>query len=230
MKIVNEDLKKQSRELTAEGLEFLADQVIDSGVLKDIPVVGWAAKVVSAKNTIKDNLYTAKLNKFLTNLHSVPEEKIEEFKVRILKNEEEINVLCEKIIQSLDVITDTSKATLISDLFLAYLDEVIDERSFRESVDVTCYVSVDYLVRFIQYGGFLYYTQLKDITNSLTIPSYILSTPLIEPVVNIERYEDKPVLDDRPMGEVCYSTSKLGKDYVKAIKHSKELRSQLKEK
>ena len=46
--------KSDCLELPAEILEFSIDQVLDEGLFKDIPVVGWVIKGLSIKQSISD--------------------------------------------------------------------------------------------------------------------------------------------------------------------------------
>jgi hypothetical protein len=236
MKSKNESSISKGRELFADGIEFLADSTMDSGVLKDIPIVGWAAKIIAARNSINDNLYAAKINKFLLNLHDIPEEKIRQFRNSIQSNKDDTNRLCEKIILSLDAITDTSKADIISDLFIAYLDGVLSNSSFRRCVDVTCNVYIDDLMIFIK-DMFLYETSLHELKRMKLYPLSILSTPLFDMGETLNEMTSKEPDDsntesrisefkENPKGSFHYSNSQLGNDFRKAYKHAKDLHKQ----
>jgi len=169
-------MTKQIRyELAGETAEFIFDRMIDTEILQDIPIIGTAVKLCTIGDTWRDKSFGKKVNTFLTVLDEVPQKEREKFKESIKNNKVESEKLCEKILMSLENITDISKAEIIADLFIAYLDKEISPTDFRRCVDVVCNNFVDDIDAFTttqvyhdEYGD-LEYKQMES----------LISTPFI---------------------------------------------------
>ena len=63
-----EDLKKPLAVLAEVGL----DQVIDEGILRDVPVVGVLVQLYKIPGTVRDRIFAQKVCRFLLHLGEVP--------------------------------------------------------------------------------------------------------------------------------------------------------------
>ncbi|MGB3665694.1 MAG: hypothetical protein WA963_01920 [Bermanella sp.] len=141
-------------ELTAEGAEIALKQAVDSSVLSEVPIVGSIVKLYSIGSSIRDNLYTQKVRQFLVAINEIPEEKQLEFREAVISSSEESEKLVQKILLVIESQSDIEKSDLIANLFLAYLDGVIDGAGFRRSLDVTAAYFLDDLFQFLKGDGF----------------------------------------------------------------------------
>lgn len=106
---------KAINELTPELLEMSLDLVIESEVLKDIPVFGIGFKSYSLYKNITESFFTKKLLKFLFELKDIPQANREKFIVE-LESKNETNKAGEKLLITLNRLNDVDKATIIGKL------------------------------------------------------------------------------------------------------------------
>ena len=107
--------------LAREWGEAAFDATLESGALKDAPVVGILFKLVALPWSIRDRIFLKKLSTFLPELSSVPEEKRREFRGRIDADSKLLNRVGEGILLLLDRADDMEKPALIGKAFVAYL-------------------------------------------------------------------------------------------------------------
>jgi hypothetical protein len=119
-------------EISSEVVEFAVDQTLESGVLKDIPLVGWMAKLASIKTSISDQLFLSKILRFLQHLESLGDKKNEEFSKQIKGDEKYARKVGEKIISALDRIDDPEKSDILAACFDHFLTGHIDFEEFSE--------------------------------------------------------------------------------------------------
>lgn len=106
-----------SIEITSDIVEFAIDQTLESGVLKDIPFVGWIAKLASIKSSISDNIFLSKLLRFLTKLDSLSSKEKEKFSKQIKGDEKYSRQVGEKLIIAIERIDDPEKADILAHAF-----------------------------------------------------------------------------------------------------------------
>ncbi len=102
-------------ELTPEILETGFDLLIESEVLKDIPVFGIGFKSFSLYNKITESFFTKKLLRFLFELKDIPQSKREEF-ITELESKNETKKAGEKLLITLNRLNDDDKASIIGKL------------------------------------------------------------------------------------------------------------------
>lgn len=122
-----------SLELTADLAEFAVDQTLESGVLKDIPFVGWIAKLASVRTSISDSLFLAKLLRFLTRLESLGDADKVEFSKKIRSDPSYSRKVGEKIIFALDRIDDPEKSDILAHCFDHFLTGHLSYEEFAET-------------------------------------------------------------------------------------------------
>jgi hypothetical protein len=121
-----------SLDLSADIVEFAVDQTLESGVLKDIPFVGWIAKLASVRTSISDNLFLAKLLRFLTRLESLGDAEKIAFSTRIEADPVYARKVGEKLIFALDRIDDTEKSDILAHCFDHFLTGHVSYEEFSE--------------------------------------------------------------------------------------------------
>jgi len=118
--------------------EVVADALMRGDVLADVPIIGTAFKLLKAADNIRDRAFATKLSRFLLALADISEDARKRLKEKVRNSAEEAKKVGETLLLILDRITDLDKPTLLSHLFLAYVDGVVtgdDLRRLTQAVD-----------------------------------------------------------------------------------------------
>ena len=118
--------------LTSEMVEFAIDQTLESGVLKDLPFVGWIAKGFSISQTISDRILFNKILRFLTQLEQLPHQDKTEFQLRIQTEPEFRREVGEHLLNFLDRLDDLKKTEILASCFDHFLSGEIEHGYFVE--------------------------------------------------------------------------------------------------
>ena len=119
-----------SIELPTEILEFSIDQVLDDGILKDIPFVGCIAKGVSVGRSISDRIFYHKVLRFLIALKEVDDADREATRSKIRDDAEYRRKVGEHLVVIVDKIDAFDKATILARVFDHFLTDDIDHDHF----------------------------------------------------------------------------------------------------
>jgi hypothetical protein len=119
------------KDLLADAAEFVLDENLADGVLKEIPVVGTLQKIFSCAISLQGYFFAKKLQKFLTELSSVDLEDREKF-IEELDNDSNLKEkTSEAIFLILDKLDDLEKCDLLAKAFSGYIREEYDFTTFR---------------------------------------------------------------------------------------------------
>ncbi len=132
-------------ELPGEILEFSIDQVLDEGILKDIPVVGWIAKGVSFKRSISDRMFYHKILRFLIALEEIGEGDRELFRAKVRDDNKYRRKVGEHLLVLIDKIDAFEKAFLLARCFDHFLTGHIDHEYFIDLSHVVERTPLSYL-------------------------------------------------------------------------------------
>jgi len=134
---------------TAALAEVVLDSTLDSGVLKDIPIIGTALALTRATLVIRDRLFLNKLLHFLKELHVVPAEQREAM-VRKVNNSGHFRVTVgEKLLYILDRCEDHQTSQVIAMLFKAFLQQRISYAEFLRLAHAADRIMVNDLIAFV---------------------------------------------------------------------------------
>ncbi len=122
--------KSDCLELPAEILEFSIDQVLDEGLFKDIPVVGWVIKGLSIKQSISDRMFHHKILRFLYALQEIGKRDRIKFREKIENNKEYRKKVGEHLLLLIDKIDAFDKSCLLAICFDHFLTGDIDHDYF----------------------------------------------------------------------------------------------------
>ena len=75
--------KSHGLDLLTDALDISIDQFLESGVVKDVPVVGWVVKLAGVGISIKDRMLAKKLVAFVAGTSIASDEKITAFVDRL---------------------------------------------------------------------------------------------------------------------------------------------------
>lgn len=149
-------------ELSAEILEFSIDQIIDNGILKDIPVVGWIVKGLSFTQSISDRILYHKILRFLFELEKINEADRQKFREKIQKEAGYRRKVGEHLLILINKIDAFDKVSLLAKCFEYHISGSIDllyfidlshiiERSSLADLKALC-VPKNQVVRFKSVG------------------------------------------------------------------------------
>lgn len=118
-------------EAALESAEVVTDILTRSEVLAEVPFVGLAIKFCKAADSIRNRAFAAKLSGFLQNLEGISEEQKNKLKEKMSANLEEAQKVGATLLFVLERVTDLDKPLLLSQIFLAYIDNIISNDEFR---------------------------------------------------------------------------------------------------
>lgn len=110
--------------------ELALDQVLDDGVLKEVPVVGVFVKLARAYQGINENLFIRKIALFCARLTDVSDEERAKFSDD-LKATEDPKRVGELLILHLNSLNDVPKAILLGVAFRAVIGGKMDFETFQ---------------------------------------------------------------------------------------------------
>lgn len=117
--------------LGGEYLELGIDAALDTGVLKDIPFVSTVVGIFNVAGTVKDQLLTSKLIRFLNQLSSISMEERVEMIEKLNENDKFAGRAGSVLIEILDRMESEKKPELAAKCFAAYAKEEISFEELR---------------------------------------------------------------------------------------------------
>jgi hypothetical protein len=191
-------------EAALENIEAVTDTLTDNELLKNIPVVGTALKLIGAASDIRDRLFAAKLLTFLRAIESFDESARQRIRDRITDDPNEARRVGETLIMVIDKVTSVHKAHIIAILFVAYSHGRLSERLFRECTQIVESVFIDDLVAFLD--------PKRDLRQGVRVPDMnyhgeydILFSLKHTPLVDLSAAEEI-----RQLGRNFYRVSSIG--------------------
>ncbi|MEL0630387.1 hypothetical protein [Psychromonas aquatilis] len=136
-------------EVVLDNSEVALDQLVESGWVKDIPVVGSAFKLMSASKELKNSMFNAKVSKFIESLEETGVTDRTDFISFFAKNSEESVRVGQSVMLTIDNMNDLEKCSILSRWFAAYILEKISQQEFRRGCDVIAKLFADDLADFI---------------------------------------------------------------------------------
>jgi hypothetical protein len=119
-------------EVAIDTSEIVLDSLLEDGVLKDIPIFGWAVKAFKAQRSIRDGLFLKKVALFAKGARTVSGQKREEFKKRINDDKEHRKRVGESLLLFLERHERLEKSLLLGRLFAAHLNSNITYAEFSQ--------------------------------------------------------------------------------------------------
>ena len=196
-------------EAVFENSEVAIDQLVDSEVLKEIPVVGTAVKVCKALDTIRDRAFAAKMQRFLFGVGTNDPRVRDKWRKKVHQSSDDAKRIGETLFFILERLTDLKKCEIVAFLFTAFVDDVIDTAT---------------LCRLVQAVDMAYLDDLEDLIEVHRPPEkckeawarQLAPSGLTEIVVGM-RFSDA--------GELSFQISKSGHAFRNAIFHGRKSRT-----
>lgn len=141
--IVSSISQVEDLDLTLDIAEFTIDQLLEDGILKDIPWVGWIFKAKSVYTSISDRILLTKILKFLVSLKNISYKEKQNFIREIEINKKFRNKVGAKLLLVIDRMNDYDKVDILSIVFSAYLNNEIDYNIFSQIAQAieNCFIS-----------------------------------------------------------------------------------------
>src|SRR3954468_14058329 len=97
MNILNAIKSKEIAEITKDFTEVAIDQMLEDGILKDIPFIGTIYNIYNLSQNVSNAFFTKKISKFFLEFNEIPETERIEFIAKI-ESEKETQKVGEKIL------------------------------------------------------------------------------------------------------------------------------------
>jgi hypothetical protein len=137
-------------EAALENAEAIVDALSSDSVLTEIPVVGTALKICRAADSVRNRVFTAKLERFLEGLSHDHDRLAKEWKKKLVSKPEETKAVGETVFMTLERLADMKIAEYISYLFRAYVDDVITSSELQrlsQAIDLAFISDLDQLLQ-----------------------------------------------------------------------------------
>lgn len=152
-------------EIVIEFIDVGIDQVINNGLLKDIPIFGIGYNVFEIARNITEQFFLKKVLLFLYQIKDIPQGKREKF-VKELENENQSNRVGEKLLNYINRLDDINKAEIIGKLYKALIQKNISQSDFFR---LTSYVDKSFIDDLMILKDFEYLqSEYKEIYESLS--------------------------------------------------------------
>ena len=134
----SETLKSESVACISGLAEVGLDSILESGLLKDIPIVSTVISLYKMGNSFKDRQNLKKLDIFLDEINKgiVNEHKRQEYQQKFNSNEKFRNQEIEYLLVLIDRYISYDKPRMLAKLYLSYLDNQLKREEFAMYAEV----------------------------------------------------------------------------------------------
>jgi len=116
----------------ADAAEQALDSLLSDGIIKDIPILGHAAKLWRGGIQLRSYLFARKLLRFLAPLNEIPQETRENFLKDLESDPKQRRRVGEHLLLLLERMDDLEKPEILSKAFCAYVAGSINYDTFRQ--------------------------------------------------------------------------------------------------
>jgi hypothetical protein len=118
-------------EASLEGAEAITDTLIENEIVKSIPIVGTAIKILSGGLDLRDKIFVSKIQRFIQEIDAISSSKKIAFSKNILSDSELMSSVGETALLVIDKVTDLNKAELLGFYFSCFLGGHLDQYQFK---------------------------------------------------------------------------------------------------
>ncbi|RRB06316.1 hypothetical protein [Larkinella rosea] len=140
--LINNQLINPEDEINSiifDALEAILDSTMEDGMLKEMPIIGIATKILNAGKLVRDRIFYNKVVKFFKNIGHYSDKEKADFFERHNKDESARQRLGEQIVIYLDKFDNLEKPVLLAKAYGAYIQGKI---SFPEFLDLGNLISI----------------------------------------------------------------------------------------
>ncbi len=153
--------------ITTELAETSLDQLLDDGLLKNIPIISILVGLGKTAFNIHNRLFAKKIIYFLSQINNIPQKEREEVIKQIdISGKFRIKV-GEKLLYIIDKSDDYKSAEIIAKLFAAFLKKEITYSEFLKASTIVNNIFIQDLVRFVENTDDNYSSSIEDISELL---------------------------------------------------------------
>lgn len=142
---MNKELTDIAKNLAEVGI----DTCLSEGLIKDIPVVSTLVGLAKYAKSIPDLIFASKINKFLSTLSNIEQQKKDDFFNEVNEDKEKLNKAGQIIIFNLDSANCLKKAEILGLLFKAYINGKIKFEIFDKMCNVVNFADTNDLITLI---------------------------------------------------------------------------------
>jgi uncharacterized ubiquitin-like protein YukD len=118
------------KEISVDISEILVDNLLEDGILKDIPIIGTILKLGKFSLNVKDHLFIKKIIYFISELKEISPKKRNEIISKIDNSTEFRIKIGEKLLYIIDKCEDHIESEYIAKFFKAFLNEELTYSEF----------------------------------------------------------------------------------------------------
>jgi hypothetical protein len=156
---------KSLKEPLSDIIEALLDTMTENEFVRNLPVVGWLLKSVSAVDNIKTKFLVSKILYFINGMSNVSEEELLAFENKQLSDQKSIDKFYESLLISIDRLNHLDKSTIISSLFKSLIHGKINEAFFLRSVNIVESIYIEDLKEYKTGRLVFTYTEIHEKAN-----------------------------------------------------------------
>jgi hypothetical protein len=198
-------MKKELEDIAIDLSEVVLDSLTDNEIVKDIPVIGTFVRLARVTMSVPDRIFASKVQRFISTLDSIPDEKREQFHGKLEAKPELRRKAGEVVVLALDRADDLQKAAIIGKLFSNF---VIGEIAFDILRRLLVVVDRGFIADLLDFPEWA----LKGQVSESFDPQALDGTGLVNAIY--------PVFGQVPSNERAAPTfgySKLGEVYAKLL-------------
>lgn len=140
------------KEITVDISEILVDNILEDGILKEIPIIGTILKLGKFTLNIKDHLFIKKIIYFISEIKEVPPVKRNELISKIDSSEEFRIKIGEKLLFIIDKCEDHIESEYVAKFFKAFLNEKIYYSDFLRCTSILQNIFIEDFEYFITFN------------------------------------------------------------------------------
>jgi hypothetical protein len=147
--------------------EVFLDELMDNGIVKDIPIIGTVVGLGKATLGIKERLFLKKIIYFISELKNIPPDKRRRMIDKIDSSGKFRTKVGEKLLFIIDSCEDHEKAQVIARLFASFISQKLSYQEFLRSsciVERTMLEDLNWFVDY-EYDDFMF-EEVGDLINS----------------------------------------------------------------
>lgn len=127
-----EAIGKQGLPALLDSAEVALDMALEDGFLKEVPLIGTAARLFAIGKNIRERLFFKKLLAFFREVDEVSQEERQSFAQLLDSDRRQATKVGESLLLLLERLGETEKARLLGKFFAAYLRGTIDLKTFEQ--------------------------------------------------------------------------------------------------
>ena len=116
-----DDLNSELFDTVADLFEATGDQLLQEGILRDVPLIGTVVGIARVVGTISDRIFLLKVKKFIFSLSKLSDVEKDDFSEQMDKDEKLRSKVGETVVLLLDRSDDLEKVEILAKIFSVYI-------------------------------------------------------------------------------------------------------------